>query len=193
MGQPMSERLHRLVQAGFCLYEMAYRRVRRLEAVGPMLFVGQTSYRGPSRILFDQTRLEPGDLLGTLHLNNACITELHRLEAGAAFAFTRLLRASLGMLAQRAENDPAWRKVAVFRGITWFPPLGQQVGFVVEPLPDGLKARFLEWHFRLLLYVFHPRNSSKGERRIQTHVFWLTRRQLLQHFAMGESGPDEHL
>lgn len=186
MDQWLTERLRQLLRRGVLLGELGYRRYFRLQAVGPVLYLGQGAHRGPCRALADGTSLSPGDPLGILHFNNARIADLHRPHANPGFAFARLLWRSLRILAQQAQSDPVLRQVVAFRGVTWIPPHGQRVGFEVEPLPDGLRTRWLQWHFRLLLYVFAPEINPGTARRLRPYVFWLTRRQLIRHFAVEE-------
>jgi hypothetical protein len=190
VDQWLTERLRQPLRRAVSLGELGYRRYFRLQAVGPMLYLGQTTHRGPARVLADGTSLNPGDSLGILHFNNARIADLHRPHVNPGFVFTRLLRSSLAILAQRAQSDPVLRPVVAFRGVTWIPPHGQRIGFEVEPLPDGLRTRWLQWHFHLLLYVFAPEINPGTARRLRPYVFWLTRRQLIRHFAV--EGPRNH-
>lgn len=183
MGQRIRALLRWLIRGGFRWYERVYRRVHGLQAIGPLLYVGRTHYRGPSKVLADDTRLEPRDPIGVLHFNNICIDGLHQSGVNVPFAFARLLRASLRALAHQLESDPVWREVKVFRGITWLPPHGQRFGFETEPLLDRCRAPCLGWHFRLLLYAFSPVHNQRRARRLTPYVFWLTRRQLVQRFA----------
>ncbi|MCG2741463.1 MAG: hypothetical protein L6300_14710 [Syntrophaceae bacterium] len=176
----------RVIKGGFLLCDRLYRLLFRLRAVGPLLYVGCMCYRGPARAFTDQTELRPGDPVGTLHVNNALIANLYETNGAGPnvpFAFTRLLLASLQALAAEAQVGPGPRDVAVYRGINWFRPHGKRFGFQVEALVDGPMACLLRWHFRFLLYAFATVDASWKTRPIRPHVFWLTRQQLMKHFA----------
>lgn len=175
--------LARAGRAGFRIYDTLYRVLFRLQAVGPMLFVGRARYRGEARRFPDGIRLEAGDVLGTLHFNNARIAKLPGAGTGGRTTFGFLLRASLQELARRTTEDSVLRQIRVYRGVTWLQPHGRRLGFLVEPYPGGPGQRLLRAHFRLLLRTFSPREADGA---IRPHVFWLTRRQLVRHFG-GES------
>lgn len=172
----MSQPLLRLGRAAFHAYDALYRALFRLQAVGPMLLVGRTRYRGAARRFPDGSRLEAGDALGTLHFDNSRIASL----GGGRPGFRRMLRASLQELAGRSTEDPMLRPVSVYRGVTWLRPHGRRYGFLAEPLPRGPARRLLQAHFGLLRRALLPRQAAAP---VRPHVFWLTRRQLERHFG----------
>jgi hypothetical protein len=183
----------RVIKGGFRLYDRLYRLVFRLQAVGPLLYVGCERYRGPARVFADRAELRPGDPVGTLHVNNALIANLYETDGAdqrVALAFRRLLLASLEALAAEAQVSQRFCDVAVYRGINWFRPRGKRIGFQVEALAEGPRAGLLRLHFRLLLYAFAGGDESWKTRPIKPHVFWLTRRQLMKYFARESS--EEH-
>lgn len=179
-----------VIKGGFRLYDRLYRLVFRLQAVGPLLYVGCERYRGPARVFDGQAELRPRDPVGTLHVNNALIADLYE-TAGAgqrvALAFSRLLVSSLEALAAEAQVDSSLRKIPVYRGINWFRPRGKRFGFQVEALAEGPRTGLLRLHFRLLLYAFAGEDESWKTRPIRPHAFWLTRRQLIKHFGRDSS------
>jgi hypothetical protein len=174
----------RLLYSAYLLEERIYRRVFKLRAVGDLIYLGRTSYQGPGKVLSDDTRINPGDPVGVLHFDNPRLAAIERRPGSAghrAIVFLRLLRDSLTMLAQLAQNDPELKDLAGFRGTTWMPRGGRHLGFEIEPLPPGLRSRLLKLHFQLMLRAFYPETTS--QRAQCPYVYWLTRRQLLDRFA----------
>lgn len=174
----------RLLGAVYQAFDRLYDRWHRVEPVGEFLRLELDRHHGPARELADGTRLGPGDPVGRLHLDN------RRLLIGdegraRAFRFAKLLLGSLAELARRVETDPALAAVQGFEGVSWIPPHGRMLGFEIEPLPPGWRAWRLRWHFRLLLWAFHPEGAAREADRLQPHRFWLSRRRLLDHFAGG--------
>lgn len=163
------------MRALFRACDALYRALFRLRAVGPLLLVGRSRYRGAGRSFPDGSRLEAGDAVGTLHFDNARIA-----RGGTRTGLHRLLRASLEELARLAHEDPVLRQVGVYRGVTWLRPHGRRYGFLAEPVQDGPRQRLLRAHFRLLLRALPAREARAP---IRPHVFWLTRRQLERHFG----------
>jgi hypothetical protein len=176
----------RIVYGGYLFQEQVYRRVFGLRAMGELIYLGRASYRGPSKILSDDTRINPGDPLGILHFDNLRLAAIERQPGSPrhrAFVFLRLLRNSLAQLAKCIHSDPELKDLAGFRGVTWMPSRGRHLGFETEPLPPSLRARWLKLHFRLMLHAFYPEGAL--DRVGQPHIYWLTRRQLIHRHASG--------
>jgi hypothetical protein len=177
-----------LAHGGCLLQERVYRRVFGLRAIGELIYLGRARYRGPGKVFADLTRIEPGDPLGIIHVDNLRLAAIERQPGSPrhrAFVFIRLLRNSLALLAQRIRVDPELEDLAGFRGITWMPSRGRHLGFETEPLPSNLRTRWLKLHFRLLLYAFDREAAPHQAVNLQPHIYWLTRRQLIERHALG--------
>lgn len=161
-----------------------YRNRHRLQPVGEVLYVGRSRYRGPAMEFADGTRLAPGDLVGTLHFNNAYFT---RIEADtsrrAALRFARLMLESMHILADRARRDPMFSDLAVYHAVSWLPPHGQRIGFITEPFPDGSKKRLIAAYFRLLVWAFAPAEQTRASAKPDPTIYWLTRKELRRRFG----------
>lgn len=178
----MNDWVRTLVQRGLRSVDRAYQRLHDLNGVGPLLYVGQARHAGPAIQFPDRTVLEPGDAIGTLHFNNDRFTRIDGRNArSAALEFTRLMLQSLHELARLARQDPAFKDIAAYHGISWLPAHGARVGFLSSPYPDGLKKRWMNWHFKLLIWAFAPARESRLAQP-DPHRFWLTRTELLQRF-----------
>ena len=166
------------------LWDRAYHRYHRLEAVGPLLMVGSRRYAGAQRRFADGTVLAAGDWLGTLHFNNVRIASLGsgRGRHLTAWQFARQLRESLDALAaysvSRAGESPI-----VYQGTTWMQPHGLTRGFSCDPLPNGWRKRLLRWHFRVLRACFAPATFRNKSRELEPCLFWITRTELRRHFG----------
>lgn len=184
----MTERFRLLMQRGLRAVDQRYHRAHRLEPVGPILYVGRDTYRGPTIQFADDTLLEVGDEVGTLHFNNARFTQLGAQTAtGTALAFVRLMAESLHGLARKARSDTRYRDLAVYHAVSWLPGYGDRIGFVTAPYPDGVKKRLMAAYFRLLIWAFAPMARSR-EARPDPHYYWLTRKELLARFGAAHGG-----
>lgn len=176
----------RLIRSALTRFDRAYRRLFRLTAVGPMLYVGLARHRGPQRDFPDGTRLASNAVVGGLHFNNQWAVGIDagsRLQSGVRFA--RLLRQSFAELAERAHADDALKDIGAYTGVTWFRAHGRAVGIESEPLPHGLRRRWLAAHFRLLIWAFAPADQAAAIAEVDPRVFWITRRALLENFGSG--------
>jgi hypothetical protein len=163
------------------LIDVGYRRIHQLRPVGPVLHLGIARHAGAPFDLADGTRISRGEPIGRLHFDNSRAAEVQadgRLQPGVRYA--RLLRDSFTELAERAQGDDGYREVPLYEGITWFRPHGRAVGFTSEPLPPGLRKRWLATHFRLLVWAYAP---TATERAIEPRVFRISRAALIENFA----------
>jgi hypothetical protein len=174
------ERLRRIARSALRRVDDLYRRQHHLQPVGPVLFVGRAPYRGPARRFADGTQLDPGDILGTLHFNNARIAALEAATPNAvAVRFVRLLLESLRNLAEMARADGPFGDLAVFQGLGWWRH-GESVGFLSEPFPEGGRKRFLAVHIGLLVWAFAPSVSTAIAARPEPRISWITRDTLIK-------------
>lgn len=180
----MMDRLRQITQSCLRRVDDLYCNRHRLQSAGEVLYVGRSRYRGPAMEFADGTRLAPGDLVGTLHFNNA---RFPRIEANtarrAALRFVRLMLESMHSLADKARQDPLFSDLAVYHAVSWLPPHGQRIGFITEPFPDGPRKRLLAAYFRLLVWAFAPAEETRASARPDPTVYWLTRKELLRRFG----------
>ena len=180
----MMDRLRQITQSCLRRVDDLYHKRHRLQSAGEVLYVGRSRYRGPAMEFADGTRLAPGDLVGTLHFNNA---RFPRIEANtsrrAALRFARLMLESMQLLADKARQDPLFSDLAVYHAVSWLPPHGQRIGFITEPFPDGPRKRLLAAYFRLLVWAFAPAEETRASARPDPTVYWLTRKELLRRFG----------
>ncbi len=161
-----------------------YRNRHRLQPVGEVLYVGRSRYSGPAIEFADGTRLAPGDLVGTLHFNNARFPLIEAdTSRRAALRFVRLMLKSMHILADRARQDPLFSDLEVYHAVSWLPPHGQRIGFITEPFPNGPKKRLIAAYFRLLVWAFAPAEETRASARPDPTIYWLTRKELLRRFG----------
>ena len=178
--------LRQILRHGLSEVEHRYRRANSLQPIGPILFVGRATYDGPTLRFADDTLLERGDDVGTLHFDNLRFSQLDANSApAAARGFMKLLFQSLASLAEKTCCDPTFPDFAVFQGVSWLPAHGRRIGFVTTPVPDGLRKRLLALYFGLLIRAFAPALETRNSASPDPHVYWLTRKQLLGRFADG--------
>jgi hypothetical protein len=172
------------------LVDAWYYRRYRLRTLGPVLFLGSSTYHGPRIDFPDGTVLRDQDVIGKLHFNNASIAALgegsmHRV----GFRFAKLMRESLRQLNEAALNDPSLRDIRVFQGVTWIPSHGEVVGFVSTPMPMNWRTHLLSAHFRMLSWVFAPANKIRERGNTEPRLYWLTRSALANNVGKLKSQP----
>lgn len=159
-----------------------YHRRHQLRPLGPALHVGCSPYRGPELQFADGTILRDGEMIGTLHFNNASISAIGEgTMQRTGFRFARLMRESLRALAVSSRNDPWLCDIRVYHGITWMPAHGNVVGFESRPLPVTLRNRFIKAYLRVLLWTFAPASRTRQRAVVEPRAYWLTRDTLAQN------------
>jgi hypothetical protein len=184
--------IRKITQSCLLRVDNLYRIRHQLQPVGEVLYVGRSRYSGPAKEFANGTRLAPGDLVGTLHFNNA---RFPRIEGDtsrrAALHFVRLMLKSMHILADRARQDPMFADLAVYQAVSWLPPHGQRIGFITEPFPDGARKRLIAAYFRLLVWAYAPAKETRASARPDPTIYWLTRMELLRRFGDASDDMDE--
>lgn len=158
-------------------------RYRPIGDGGYILRLKTARYRGPRLVLRDGTVVNPGDVVGELHLDNERAAALHR-AGNSGFRFRQELLRLLPALALDLGTRPEYRHISAVGGATLFwrsPALIARMGFERRPLPPFTRWWLGTWE-RILLAAYHPegqRRLGKG-RRTELQYVWLTRRGLLR-------------
>jgi YkoP domain len=162
-------------------------------------------------LLSDGTRVEIGQLVGTLHFWNEHLPRYS--EKGPDLGWACLVRDrviySLRAFSEYIEHDPAWREVRAIRAETVLPArLGaaqiarvfQRYGFEPTPSEPSLLARlhglgecFIMWG---LTRAFNPAAVPRGRFLRDRCELWISRAALLARYAersRGAAGAAQHL
>ena len=170
-----------------CWYDAWWRRQHKVEKFDELISFSFEKFSGERRIMNDGTWIEPGDALAILHFNRECFSgAAHQTRdyMRNALRFRKLILSSLAQLAKDINAHEKLVQVKAFHGVSWLPPHGEKFGFLIEQLPDSALNRARKYYFRLLLKAFFPQVAERESNRIQPHAYWLTRNNLLKHFAM---------
>ncbi len=167
-------------------YDAYWRRRNGVEKFDDLLSFSFEKFSGERRVMNDGTWVEPGDYLAILHFNRECFINSsanpqHYLRN--ALRFRKLLLSSFRRLAKDINENEKFVMVKVFHGVSWLPPHGEKLGFLIERLPDSTLNFVRKVYFKILLKVFFPHVAALEKNRIQPHAYWLTRQNLLKHFA----------
>lgn len=169
-----------------CWYDQRWRRKHQVRKIDELVSLSFESYRGERKKMNDESWIEPGDRLGILHFNRECFSAggtSARDYVRSGLRFRRLIMASFTQLAARIQDDPELREVQALHGISWLPPHGEKVGFMIEKVPDSLVNRVRKFYFRLLLKAFFPVLAARENHRLEPHAFWMTRQNLINNFS----------
>lgn len=167
-------------------YDGYWRRKHQVEKFDELLSFSFENYSGEPRVMNDGSRVEPGDRLAILHFNRECFMNSSGKPQDYirnALRFRKLILSSLKRLANELEANEKFGRVKAFHGVSWLPPHGEKLGFVIERLPDSARNRARSFYFKLMISAFFPHIAASEKQRIQPHAYWLTRGNLLKNFA----------
>ncbi len=169
-----------------CWYDAWWRRRHGVEKFDELLSFSFEKYTGERRMMNDGTWVEPGDWLAILHFNRECFMNSPanpKEYLRNALRFRKLILSSFGQLALDINTNEKFFMVKAFHGVSWLPPHGEKLGFLIERLPDSMLNRIRTFYFKILLKTFFPHLAVVEKNRIQPHAYWLTRKSLLKNFT----------
>jgi peptidoglycan/xylan/chitin deacetylase (PgdA/CDA1 family) len=150
------------------------------------LAMSVTPYRGPAVLLRDGTQVQSGDLIGEIHFRRDHFMRLHReVRPGElGLVLRRDLTQSLEALARLAVEDPGYRRLEAFHGVTLFWREARMLGLEPRPITNPWPRWALGWYQRMLLARDHP----LGRRRLAITFrdagnVWLSRTTLLKRYG----------
>lgn len=169
-----------------CWYDAYWRRSHGVEKFDELLSFSFEKYAGERRIMNDGTWIEPGDWLAILHFNRECFASSSANPKDSirnALRFRKLILSSLKKLALDVHANEKFVMVKAFHGVSWLPPHGEKLGFLIERLPDSMLNQVRALYFKILLNTFFPHLAAAEKNRFQPHAYWLTRQSLLKNFT----------
>ncbi len=168
-------------------YEQKY-DIRPVGGGGYIFRFGLIHYRGERVVLDDGTAIDPGDVVGELHLDNRRAVELHR-EGKSGIRFRREVLRSLPALAHDLVARPDCQAVKAVCGASLFWEGAARIGFENRPLPPFTRW-WLTWWVRFLLARFHPagRQRLAEGNRTELRQVWMSRRMLLERYETYATG-----
>jgi hypothetical protein len=175
-----------LLQRFMYWYDARWRRKHNVEKIDELISLSFEEYRGDRHPMNDGTWIESGDRLAILHFNRECFDQggtSARDYARSGLRFRKLLMNSFTQLATQMNSDERLRDVKAFHGISWIPPHGEKLGFLIEPVPDSLVNTIRKFYFKILLKAFFPTLAARENNRLQPHAYWLTRQHLFKYFS----------
>jgi hypothetical protein len=124
-------------------------------------------YKGEPFVCEDGTRIERGDRIGELHLNNGKVLALTR-ELGAdraALQTARLARNSLKEIRRELDGRPELAGIKALVGVTILHRgLTHGLGFEQRPLASKRFEKLTSIYLKLLLRFMHPNGLARSER-----------------------------
>ncbi len=171
-----------------CL-ERWFERRYQIRAIGEgdyVIRLGVVRYRGPRLELRDGTVVNPGDLVGELHMDNRRVAALHT-DGKGGFRYRREVFRMLPALANDLATRPEYRTVHAVCGASLFWAESARAGFEHRAFPVFTRW-WLTWWERFLMARYHPagRQRLTEGQRTELRQVWMSRRMLLDRYGGGD-------
>jgi hypothetical protein len=133
----------------------------------PFLNVRVRTYWGRTIQLLDGEKINRGDRVLELHLNNEMLFRMGTNSRSSIHLAIQMIRTTEQLLPKTLGyilNHPKYEEIKGLYGISMIHRGTKQFGFTVTDLPRGLFFFLTKIYLRLLLLVVHP----QGKQRLQT-------------------------
>ena len=143
------------------LWERFFSQLFQIREVHPggLSRLNTRRYPGPALELQDGTTIEPGELVGELHLSNRKAMQLQQgciNRVKAFIAIKKEMKRELSYLATLVAEGGVTPDVPAYYAITLMHPFARSLGFEVRDFDN----KFLAWLYKagqlLLLSAYHP-------------------------------------
>lgn len=118
-------------------------------------YLESKTYKGKEFQLEDGTRINKGDRIAEIHINNERVTE----HLGSFRFIFKVLEEECRAIAY-AINQGDYQEVVAFAGITLLYPFAEKKGFEVRPITNRIKALQLGLWESLIKYSLEKKKSK---------------------------------
>lgn len=183
----------KLLVSAWMLWERLFIKLFHITPVDPentFLQVRVTEYHGNQSItLNDGERLEKGDRIVELHLNNDMLFQLGKNSRSPVHLAIQMIRRTEQLLPQilhLLETDPLYRDVKGLYGISLIHRGPEQLGFTILDLPKGIFSFFTRFYLRILMAVIHPQGKDRLKTKtdlLVPKIIAISRKELMNRYA----------
>lgn len=147
--------------------------MKKLDSNRQFLYVRVCRYHGNPIIFSDGNKMNKGDSIVEIHLNNEWIYEMAakaRSEIHLAIWMIRAIEESLPKVALFIQNQKNAQEIKGIYSITMIYRGTEQLGFKVEDLPPGPFTYLTTRYLRILLSVMHPQGGKRLQKKSELLV-----------------------
>lgn len=189
----------RIVVALWMCWERGFVKLMRVKPVdhdNTLLQLRVTEYRGKQTIhLPDGERIEQGDRIAELHLDNHLLYQLGSSATSTVHLAIQLVRRTellMPQIIRLLQTDPDYKDVKGLYGISIIHRGTRKLGFTVLDLPKGIFSSLTRVYLRLLLYIVHPqgkdRLKTKSDLLVPKIVAISSKELMNRYIALGQKG-----
>lgn len=168
-------------------WERLFARIYNVERINASNFLrlSKTTYNGPDLFAGDGRVLaRTGDQVGEIHFESGRIRRTESDVQRAALGTLRLAREALPELARYVVDNPEYKEVEVFLGLTLIHRGVKGFGFNVQDIPVKEFRHGVYFLQKLIMWIYNPIRKKHADRRHsdKMKLVWIARQELLQRW-----------
>ncbi len=134
--------------------------------------------------LGDNLIIEPNELVGEFHLSNRRILELaaDKSERSIEWRILQLLKKDFTCLANACRNGEISDSIKGFYGVLVLVAGAKRLGFILIPLPKGLRRWWIGLWESMLRRVNYSYQTKKKPKQMTPYEVWISREELLRRY-----------
>jgi peptidoglycan-N-acetylglucosamine deacetylase len=150
---------------------------------GALLQFGVSPYRGRTTVLADGTRVQTGDRILHVHLDNRRLASAQRSNP---WELVDMVRRDLDVLSEEVASGRLGEVKAV-RGVTVLARAATRAGFEIRPLPHTLRWALIRQVLALVVAAYHPHGIRELDRGLPwPGEVWMSSQTLQARAALNE-------
>ncbi|MDD3363571.1 MAG: polysaccharide deacetylase family protein [Syntrophomonas sp.] len=168
-------------------WENIFARLYKVERINStnIFRLSKNCYHGPD--LYSQAGqllAADGDMVGEIHLDSNRLQGKEIDINKRGIYLLRLIRKSLPGLACYVDENPEYKGIQVFTGLTLINHGVQKLGFEVQEIPDTIFIRWIGWLQKLIMLIYPSSRKISNNKYKGTHpkLVWISRQQLLERW-----------
>lgn len=168
-------------------WEHLYAKLNHVERINStnILRVTKTRYKGPNLYGEDGRLLaKGGDFVGEIHIDSNRLEHQAEDVNKTAVATLRKAKQSLPEFARYIVENPKYKDVEVFVGVTLINRGVRGLGFNVQEIPSSWIKHWIGFLQKLIIRIYHPVRKTQVKKPgvVRPKLVWISREQLLQRW-----------
>lgn len=152
--------------------------------------LSKTRYDGPDLYLNDGRLVaKKGDQVAEIHFDNLSIQHEQKEVSRIAVQAMRMAKESFPGMALFVKENPGYKDINAFLGVTLLHRGVKKFGFHVQEVPQTRFTRWVGFLERIIMRIYNPQRTEAGKNITdQPKLAWISREELLNRWL-----PDENI
>jgi len=166
-------------------WERFYAKIFKIKRIDDhnLFRLALTRYQGPDlRAPNGETLATKGDLVGEIHFDNIRLQLIGGDLKKSGVRALKMARSSLPVLAKYIAENPEFKNIRVYLGVTLINRGVKALGFNVEDYPSR-NGRFIAFMQKIIMRIYHPAGNrdtkSLGDK---PKIVWISKETLLEKY-----------